>query len=158
MNATIVCVGKLKERWQKEACAEYQKRLTRYGSVELIELPDQSEPEKSSEALERQLIDKEGAQIMRRIKPTDWVVALCILGSRMDSPKLSREIDRWQMAGKRIVFVIGGSLGLSDEVQRRADVKLSFSDMTFPHPLMRVILLEQLYRAARISAGERYHK
>lgn len=158
MNATILCVGKLKEDWQRQGCAEYLKRLGRYGSVDVIELSDRPEPAKPSEALERQLIEREGQEILRRLKPQDLVVALCIDGQALDSVALSERIDDWQQGGKRPVFVIGGSLGLSDEVQRRADFRLSFSRMTFPHPLMRVILLEQLYRAAKISAGERYHK
>lgn len=158
MNACILCVGKLKEQWQREGCAEYIKRLSRYGSAEVVEVPDQPEPANSSPALERQLVTREGEELLRRIKPTDFVIALCIDGDAPDSPALSRRIDAWKQLGRRLVFVIGGSLGLSPEVQARADFRLSFSRMTFPHPLMRVILLEQLYRAARISAGERYHK
>lgn len=158
MNAAVLCVGKLKEPWQREACDEYLKRLSRYASIEVIEVPDQSEPAKPSEALERQLLEKEGAELLRRIKDTDYVVALCIDGQAPDSPGLAKKMDEWRQKGQRIVLVIGGSLGLWDAVIKRADFRLSFSKMTFPHPLMRVILLEQLYRAAKISAGERYHK
>lgn len=158
MNATILTVGKLKEKWQREACLEYLKRLTRYGTYETIEIPDQPEPAKPSPALDKQIIDKEGTELLRRIKPQDFVVALCIDGTELDSLRLATHVNDWQLTGKRPIFVIGGSLGLSNDVQRRADFKLSFSKMTFPHPLMRVILLEQLYRAERINAGERYHK
>jgi 23S rRNA (pseudouridine1915-N3)-methyltransferase len=158
MNATIVCVGKLKEEWQTQACREYLKRLTRYGAVEVVEAPDYREPDKPGLALERQLLEREGKGVLAKIRPADRVVALCIDGKNPDSMELSRLCDGWMMDGRRLVFVIGGSLGLSDEVIARADYKLSFSKMTFPHPLMRVILLEQLYRAAKISAGERYHK
>ena len=158
MNCMILCVGRLKEDWQKDGCHEYLKRLTRYGAYELVEVPDQKEPTKRSDALERQVMDKEGEELMRRIKPTDHVVALCINGKVLDSVQLSTRLDELSMSGKRTVFVIGGSLGLSDDVISRADERLSFSNFTFPHPLMRVILLEQLYRAARISANERYHK
>lgn len=158
MNAAIICVGKLKERWQREGCEEYLKRLQRYGGYELIELPDQPEPAKPSEALERQIIDKEGAEILRRVKPTYFVVALCVDGVAPDSLALAENTREWERAGKRVCFVIGGSLGLSADVQRRADCRLSFSRMTFPHGLARVMLLEQLYRAARINAGDRYHK
>ncbi len=158
MNAQVLCVGKLKENWQREGCAEYLKRLSRYGSVEVIEIPDQPEPARPSEALEKQVLEKEGAELLRRIRDADYVVALCIDGEAPDSPGLARKLDEWRAMGRRTVFVIGGSLGLSPEVQRRADCRLSFSKLTFPHPLMRVILLEQLYRAAKIAAGERYHK
>jgi len=158
MNGCILCVGSLKEKWQKEGCAEYLKRLTRYGKYEVIEVPDEPEPAKPSEALNAQVMEKEGKALLSRIRPNDRVVALCIDGKSMDSEQLSRETEAWSMDGRRVVFVIGGSLGLSREVVARADVKLSFSKMTFPHPLMRVILLEQLYRSARIAAGERYHK
>ncbi|MBQ3079922.1 MAG: 23S rRNA (pseudouridine(1915)-N(3))-methyltransferase RlmH [Clostridia bacterium] len=158
MNCAVICVGSLKEKWQKEACAEYLKRLSRYGRYDVIEVPDEPEPAKPSEILNKQVMEKEGRQILSKIRPQDRVVALCIKGKAMDSEELSRETQAWEMDGKRTVFVIGGSLGLSDEVVARADVKLSFSKLTFPHTLMRVILLEQLYRAARIAAGERYHK
>lgn len=158
MNALILCVGKLKERWQKEACEEYRKRLTRYGNVEITELEDEGEPDRPSEALVRKTLEREGQALMRRIRPGDRVVALCIKGNAPDSVALARLIEDWQMDGRRLVLVIGGSLGLSEEVVKRADYRLSFSNMTFPHTLMRVILLEQLYRAARITAGERYHK
>ena len=158
MRCIILCVGKLKEKWQVAACAEYLKRLSRYGSFEVVEVPDYPEPEKSSPALEMQLVEREGKGILAKIKPADYVVALCIDGSAPDSVALSKLTDAWAMAGARVVFTIGGSLGLSEDVVRRADYRLSFSNMTFPHPLMRVILLEQLYRARKIASGERYHK
>ena len=158
MNAAILCVGKLKEKWQKDGCAEYLKRLTRYGNVEVIEVEDQPEPAKPSEALNRKVIEAEGQALLKRIRPNDLVIALCIKAAAPDSEDLSRLITDWSMQGRRLVFVIGGSLGLSDDVIRRADHRLSFSNLTFPHPLMRVILLEQLYRAERIRTGERYHK
>ena len=158
MNATVLCVGRLRERWQREACEEYLKRLSRYGSVTVEEVDDLPEPAHPSEALERQVKEKEGRALLRRVRPGDRVVALCIRADAPDSPGLARRIERWSMDGRRLVLVIGGSLGLSDEVLARADERLSFSNMTFPHALMRVILLEQLYRSARITAGERYHK
>ena len=158
MNAAVVCVGKLKETWLKEGCAEYIKRLSRFGGIEIVELADQPEPAKPSDALERKIMEIEGKEILRRIKQTDFVVALCIGGTAVDSVGLADALGAWQQLGRRIVFVIGGSLGLSPEVVRRADHKLSFSQMTFPHGLMRLILLEQVYRAAKIGAGERYHK
>ena len=158
MNALILCVGKLKEDWQREACSEYLKRLSRYGAVRVQEVEDQPEPAKPSQALLEQVLLREGRALLKLIKPADRVVALCIQGDAPDSPGLARKFEDWAQDGRRLVLVIGGSLGLSGEVLARADERLSFSRLTFPHPLMRVILLEQLYRCARISAGERYHK
>ena len=158
MIAAVLGVGSLKEKWQKDGAQEYLKRLTRYGKYEMIEVPDEPEPAKPSPALNDMVMEKEGKAILAKIKPTDLVVALCINGKQLSSEELANETQKWEQDGKRVVFVIGGSLGLSNKVVARADFKLSFSKMTFPHPLMRVVLLEQLYRAARINAGERYHK
>ena len=158
MNAVILCVGKLKEKWQAEGCNEYLKRLSRYGKYEVIAVDDARDPDKPSDALIRQAMDKEGAALMKHIRPNDRVVCLCIKADAPDSVKLAEITGRWAEDGRRVVFVIGGSNGLSDEVLRRADNRLSFSNLTFPHGLMRVFLLEQLYRAERIRAGERYHK
>lgn len=158
MNATILCVGKLKERWQADGCAEYLKRLSRYGKYEIVAVDDVREPDHPSEALLKQGMEKEGAALMKHIRPNDRVVCLCIRANAPDSVGLARLTGGWMNDGRRTVFVIGGSNGLSDEVLRRADEKLSFSNLTFPHGLMRVILLEQLYRAERIRAGEPYHK
>lgn len=158
MNATILCVGRLKEKWQADGTAEYLKRLSRYGKYEIIQLDDLREPENAGEALIRQIIDKEGRAILSRIKPNDRVIALCIKAPAPDSVQLSKLMEKWSLDGRRNVLVIGGSNGLSDEVLARADERLSFSNLTFPHGLMRVILLEQLYRAERIRTGEKYHK
>ncbi len=158
MNATILCVGKLKEKWQAEGCAEYLKRLSRYGKYEVVAVDDVREPDKPSEALYRQVMDKEGEALLKHIRPNDRVVCLCIRAEAPDSVGLSKKLEEWAQDGRRLVLVIGGSLGLSEAVLRRADEKLSFSNLTFPHGLMRVILLEQLYRAERIRTGERYHK
>ena len=158
MNALILCVGKLREKWQAQGCEEYLKRLTRYGKYDLISVPDEPEPEKPSPALEQRVMDKEGKALMKFIKPGDFVAALCVEGRAMSSSELAAWMRLKENAGVRPVFVIGGSLGLSGEVVSRADEKLSFSKFTFPHGLMRVILLEQLYRGERINAGERYHK
>ena len=158
MNATILCVGKLKERWQVDGCAEYLKRLSRYGKYEIVAVDDVREPDHPSEALLKQGMEKEGAALMKHIRPNDRVVCLCIRANAPDSVGLAKLTGGWMNDGRRTVFVIGGSNGLSDEVLRRADEKLSFSNLTFPHGLMRVILLEQLYRAERIRAGEPYHK
>ena len=158
MNGVILCVGKLRERWQQEGCAEYLKRLGRYGRYEIVAVDDLPAPERASEAQLRQVMEKEGQALLRHVRPTDRVIALCIKGDALDSVKLSERLAGWSGDGRRNVFVIGGSNGLSEQVLARADVRLSFSNLTFPHGLMRVILLEQLYRAERIRTGEPYHK
>ena len=159
MAELILCVGRLKEAYWRDACGEYLKRLSRYGKVEEIELPDLPEPTNSSPAIEMQIKEKEGESILSRIKPSDYVIAMTIPGKQWDSPGLSRHLDDLMTRGNsNIVFLIGGSLGLSDKAIARADEEMSMSKMTFPHQLARVMLLEQLYRAEKISAGERYHK
>ena len=158
MNMALICMGKLKEKYWRDAAAEYEKRLSRYTKFETIELPDLPEPANSSPAIEQQIKEKEGTAILAKIRPEDTVIALCIDGKQLDSVQLSRKLTQIQDSGKRIVFVIGGSLGLSEAVVARANVKLSFSPMTFPHQLARLMLLEQVYRACKIAAGERYHK
>ena len=158
MNATILCVGKLREKWQQAGCEEYLKRLSRYGKYEIIAVDDARDPEKPAPALIRQAMAREGAALLRHIRPGDRVVCLCVRADAPDSVALAELTGRWAREGRRVVFVIGGSNGLSDEVLRRADHRLSFSNLTFPHGLMRVVLLEQLYRAERIRAGEPYHK
>lgn len=158
MNAVILCVGKLKEKWQDEGCREYLKRLSRYGKYEILSVDDVREPEHPSPALLKQVMDKEGAALLKHIRPTDRVVCLCIRAQAPDSVKLAELTGRWAGDGRRVVFIIGGSNGLSEDVLARADERLSFSNLTFPHGLMRVILLEQLYRAERIRANEKYHK
>ncbi len=158
MNGTILCVGKLKEKWQREGCEEYIKRLSRYGKYEIIAVDDLPSPESASEKQIRQIMDREGQALLRHIRPNDRVIAMCIQGVAPDSVKLSRMLSDFSGDGRRNLFVIGGSNGLSDAVIDRADIKLSFSNLTYPHGLMRVILLEQLYRAERIRTGEPYHK
>ena len=158
MNMALICMGKLKEKYWRDAAAEYEKRLSRFGKWETIELPDLPEPSNSSPAIEEQIKKKEGDAILSKLRDGDVVVCLCIDGKQMDSVQLSRKLTELIDTGRRVVFIIGGSLGLSDEVVRRAQVKLSFSPMTFPHQLARIMLLEQTYRALKIAAGERYHK
>ena len=158
MNGTILCVGRLKEKWQQEGCAEYLKRLSRYGKYEILAVDDEREPDRPSEAQLAQIREKEGAALLKHIRPTDRVIALCIMAEAPDSVALSKKLTGWSGDGRRNVFVIGGSNGLSEAVLKRADARLSFSNLTFPHGLMRVILLEQLYRAERIRTGEPYHK
>ena len=157
MNILILSVGRLKEDWQRAACQEYLKRLTRYGSFEVQEVNDQPEPEKSSEALRQQILEKEGRELLKKIRPDDRVVALAIQGPQPDSVGLARMLQGWE-DGRRLVLVIGGSLGLSSEVLAQAEARLSFSNLTFPHQLFRVLVLEQLYRSVRILSGQKYHK
>jgi len=154
----LVCMGRLKEKYWRDAATEYEKRLSRFGKWETIELPDLPEPANSSPAIEEQIKKKEGEAILARIRDGDIVVCLCIDGRQMDSVQLSGKLTELIDTGRRVVFVIGGSLGLSPEVVRRAQLRLSFSPMTFPHQLARIMLLEQTYRALKIAAGERYHK
>lgn len=159
MTIAVVGVGRLRERFYRDAADEYLKRLKRFGPVEEIELPDLPEPANSSPAIEEQIRRREGEGILARVKPGDHVVALCIDGRQMTSEQLAARVRALEDRGvQRALFVIGGSLGLSDAVVRRADERLSFSPMTFPHQLARVMLLEQLYRARKIGANERYHK
>lgn len=158
MNAAIVCVGRLREKFYQGAAEEYRKRLSRFGRLEIIEVPDLPEPQNASDAQRRQVILREGEEILARLRPGDYVTALCIDAPQYDSEAFAQRLRAGDMRGGRQVFVIGGSLGLSPAVLKRADDKLSFSKMTFPHALARIILLEQLYRGCKINAGERYHK
>ncbi|MBO2516025.1 MAG: 23S rRNA (pseudouridine(1915)-N(3))-methyltransferase RlmH [Clostridiales bacterium] len=158
MSIAILCVGKLKEKFWQDAAGEYVKRLQRYVKLEVIEVPDLPEPANASDADREQVKEKEGKALLSRIRPGDRVCALCIEGPQVESPELAKRMKADEQTGARRVYVIGGSLGLSDEVLKRADDRLSMSKMTFPHALARVMLLEQLYRGAKIGAGERYHK
>ena len=151
-------MGRLKERYWRDAADEYEKRLSRFGRFEEIELADLPEPANSSPAIEAQICEREGRAILQKVREGDIVIALCIGGKQLDSVQLSQALTRYGDTGRRVVFIIGGSLGLSPQVIARADFKLSFSPMTFPHQLARVMLLEQTYRAMKIAAGERYHK
>ena len=161
MTVEIICVGKLKESYWRDAAAEYIKRLGRFCRPEVTELAESRLPDKAGEAEEQAVIKAESDAILAKISRGNdtYVIALDVLGKKLDSPQLAKKIASLQLSGKsRIVFVIGGSLGLSEDLLKAADYRLSFSDMTFPHQLMRVILLEQIYRAFKINAGETYHK
>ena len=158
MNIAVIGVGKLRERCWRDAANEYGKRLSRFGRFEEIEVADLPEPQNSSPAIEEQLRRREGEAILQKLRQDDIVVALCIDGQEMDSVRFSKKLQSLADTGRRVVFIIGGSLGLSPQAVARAQLKLSFSPMTFPHQLARVMLLEQLYRACKIAAGERYHK
>ena len=159
MLIKIICVGKIKEKFYRDAVLEYSKRLSRYARIEIIECADEKTPDDASAELCNQIKSREGDRILGKIKDADYVIALAIDGRMYSSEAFSDHLDKLMLSGKStIVFVIGGSLGLSREVLSRANEKLSFSSMTFPHQLMRVILLEQVYRAFRIMKGEPYHK
>lgn len=159
MKITVIAVGKIKEKFFLDAIAEYSKRLSRYCKLDIIQVADEKTPDGASAALEEQIKEKEGERILSNIKDGAFVVPLAIEGTMLDSVELASKIEKWGVSGiSQIVFIIGGSLGLSKAVLARADYKLSFSRMTFPHQLMRVILLEQLYRSYRIIQGEPYHK
>ena len=159
MKITILAVGKIKEKYWNMAIQEYIKRLSRYCKLTIIEVADEKTPDGAGWALENQIKEKEGERILSQIREGAYVIALAIDGQMLDSVELSQKISKLGIDGiSHIVFVIGGSLGLSSRVLKRADYKLSFSRMTFPHQLMRVILLEQIYRSYRIISGEPYHK
>ena len=157
MKITVISVGKIK--YFTGAIEEYAKRLSRYCKLDLIEVPDEKTPDGASEGLELQIKEKEGERILQKIPDGAFVVALAIDGKMLDSEELAGQMERWNVGGiSHVVFLIGGSLGLAPTVLKRADYKLSFSKMTFPHQLMRVILLEQVYRSFRIRNHEPYHK
>ena len=159
MRINIVCVGKIKEKYLKLGIDEFKKRLSKYCKLEIIELEDEKAPENLSDKEMLIIKEKEGKKILSKIKDNSYVFALAIDGKNLSSEELAETINKLGVRGiSNITFVIGGSLGLSDEVLSRADYKLSFSKMTFPHQLMRLILLEQVYRAYRINNGEPYHK
>ena len=159
MNISIVCIGKIKEDYFTGAINEYSKRLKKYCNLNIVELRDERAPENISQRQIQIILDTEGDRILKHISENDYVFALAIEGKKTDSVSFAEYIDRLGVNGKsNIVFVIGGSLGMSENVKKRADCLLSFSDMTFPHQMMRVILLEQLYRAYRITNNEPYHK
>ncbi len=159
MNIQIICIGKLKEKYWTDAVAEYVKRLSRYCSLEIVELKESKLADKAGHAEEELVKLEEGRGILKTIKDGAYVITLEILGKQLTSPELAQKIERLSIEGKsNVAFIIGGSLGLSDEVSRRADYKLSFSKMTFPHQMMRVVLLEQIYRSFKIIKNETYHK
>ena len=159
MNITLYTVGKIKENFYRQAIDEYAKRLSRYCKIKIIEVADEKTPDSASAAEELQIKEKEGERLEKQIKNGTYLIALTINGKKMDSVAFSEKIGKLGLHGiSEIGFVIGGSLGLSDKILKRADMHLSFSDMTFPHQLMRVILLEQIYRAYRILGNEPYHK
>lgn len=159
MKITVITVGKIKEKYLRDAIAEYTKRLSRYCKLEIIEVADEKTPDQASETVEEQIRDKEGERILKYIRDDMYVITLEIDGKMLSSEELADKINMLGIQGQSsVAFVIGGSIGLGREVLKRSNYALSFSKMTFPHQLMRVILLEQVYRSYRIINGEPYHK
>ncbi len=159
MNIKLICVGKIKEAFYRDAIAEYSKRLSRYCKLQIIEVADEKTPDHCLPAEEEQIKAKEGARICSHLRDNDYVIALAIKGKSYDSVGLAEHMEQLALSGKSsLCFIIGGSLGLHEDVLTRANEHISFSAMTFPHQLMRVILLEQLYRSCRIRNHEPYHK
>lgn len=159
MKISIITVGKIKEKYLKDAIAEYSKRLSKYCKLEIVEVTDEKTPDNASETVETMIRAKEGERILKHVKDDAYVVTLEIQGKQVTSEELAEKIDTLGIQGiSHITFIIGGSIGLGKDVLARSDYALSFSKMTFPHQLMRVILLEQIYRSYRIIHGEPYHK
>lgn len=159
MKINIYCVGKLKENYWKEAVNEYKKRIDGYAKLEIIEVPDSPTPEKASLAQEEEIKIKEGKKMLERVKPGDFVIALDLNQKEYTSEEFSLHMEKWLVAGgSSISFLIGGSLGLSEECKKRANASVCFGKMTFPHQLARVMLLEQIYRSFKIARHEPYHK
>ena len=159
MNIKIVCVGRLKEKYWTQAAEEYLKRIGRFAKIEIAELKETRISDKPSKAEEESVKKSEGEEILKKIKKDDYCITLEIKGRQLSSEQLAEKLSELALAGKSsIAFVIGGSLGLSQDVSSRADFRLSFSPMTFPHQMMRVVLLEQIYRCFKINNNETYHK
>lgn len=159
MNIKIICVGKLKEKFLKEGICEFQKRLKTYANLEIVEVKDEACPENSSELEMEKIKEVEGERILSKISKGSYVVCLDICGKALTSEDFAKKIESLSVEGiSAIDFIIGGSLGLSDEVKNKSDYRLSFSKFTFPHGLMRLILVEQVYRAFRIINNHPYHK
>ena len=159
MKITIITVGKLKEKYLKDAIAEYSKRLSKYCKLEIVEVADEKTPENASEIVEDAIRSKEAERILKYVKEDAFVITLEIAGKQLTSEEFADKIEQLGVRGiSHIIFIIGGSIGLGKEVLEKSDFALSFSKMTFPHQLMRVILLEQVYRSYRIISGQPYHK
>lgn len=159
MRITIITVGKIKEKFYRDAIGEYEKRLSKYCKLEIKEVADEKTPDQASENINQQILEKEGERIKNLIPKDSYVIPLAIEGKKYDSVGFSQMIQKNTVSGvSHITFIIGGSLGIMDEIKKASNQMISFSDMTFPHQLMRVILLEQIYRAFRIINGEPYHK
>lgn len=158
MNINIISVGKIKEKYFTAAIDEYAKRLSRFVKLNIVEVPDEKIPDNASEKEMEMIKEKEGAKILAKLPQNSFVVTLCIEGKELSSEELAKKVADISMQTSNITFIIGGSLGLADTVKSKSDLRLSFGRMTLPHQLMRVVLLEQIYRAFKINNNESYHK
>ena len=158
LHINVICVGKIKESFFRDAILEYSKRLSRFCNLTITELQDEKIPEKASEKIEQEIKEKEGQNIISHIKKDSYVIALDLTGKELDSVALSQKIENLSISNSSITFIIGGTLGMSNELLNRANELICFSKMTFPHQLIRVFLLEQIFRAFKLSHGETYHK
>lgn len=159
MKIKIICVGKLKEKYLKDGILEYTKRLSRFCKTEIIEVNDEKIPDNASKSLEDIVIKNEGEKILKHIQKGEYIISLCVEGKSISSTELADNLKNITLSGNStITFIIGGSLGIDEKIKNMSDYKLSFSKMTFPHQLMRLILLEQIYRAFKINSNEEYHK
>lgn len=158
LTINIVCIGKIKEQFLKSAIDEYSKRLSKYCKLNILELPDEKIPDKINEKLENEIKTKECNNIINHIKKDSYIISLDLTGKEFSSEQFSKNIENISMESSQITFIIGGSLGLTQEILNMSNQKICFSKMTFPHQLIRVFLLEQLFRAFKISNGETYHR
>ena len=158
MKASIICVGKIKEKFYTDAISEYAKRMKRFADFQIIEIPDEKIPDNASEKEKELIKDREGEKILSKLKGDEFVITLCIEGKTISSTDLADTIKNAYQTTNHIVFIIGGSLGLSDNVKNKSSLRLSFGRMTLPHQLMRVVLAEQIYRSFMINSGSQYHK
>jgi len=157
LHINLYCVGKVKEQYLRDAIDEYLKRISKYCSISIIELPDKPISEKSNSTLETQIIEAESNEIINKLNMSSYKIALDLTGKQYTSEEFAEKINKIQLSNSTISFIIGGSLGLSDDLKRICNEKISFSKMTFPHQLMRVIFLEQLFRSFKINNNEKYH-
>lgn len=158
LTITVVCVGKIKEKFFKDAIDEYSKRLSKYCKLDILELPDEKIPDKINDSIVNEVKEKECKNIINHLKNDSYIIALDLKGKEFSSEELSNKLEQISMQNSKITFIIGGSLGLTDKLLNMCDEKICFSKMTFPHQLIRIFLLEQVYRAFKISNGESYHK
>lgn len=158
MKVSIICVGKIKEKFFTDAIGEYKKRLSRFCDFEVVEIPDLAIPDNASEAEKEQIKKREGEKILEKLKGNPYVISLCIEGKTLSSEELAKTVTDATQVTSHIAFIIGGSLGLSDEVKSKSRLRLSFGRMTLPHQLMRIVLTEQIYRSFMINANTGYHK
>jgi len=158
LNINIICVGKIKEKFFTSAIEEYSKRLSKYCKLEILELPDEKIPDNANETIENNIKEKECNNILKHLKKDSYIIALDLKGKEYSSVEFSKKIESLSMTNSKITFIIGGSLGLTDTLLNQCDEKICFSKMTFPHQLIRIFLVEQIYRAFKISSNESYHK